>query len=126
MQFPTPETIRGIGTNFQYNDFWDRVGGHVLLMIGGWYSIAPKAYTQSPHGFWSKELLLSHWRRRLFLYYLLWNKTSEFHKLKHMNYFVNAENLSQLIQQLADISEPILQYFNIMLRQFLPCGYPFI
>ena len=27
VQLPTPETIRGMGTNFQCNDFWDRVGG---------------------------------------------------------------------------------------------------
>ena len=93
VQLSTPETIRGMGTNFQCNDFWDRVGGHV------------KAYTQSPHGFWGEELLLSHWRRRLFLYYLLWNITSEFHKLKHMNYLLNAENLSQLISTLGQYFE---------------------
>ena len=46
------------------------------------------------------------WRRRLllYLYSLLWNKTSEFHKKYER---LNAENLSQLTQKPADISEPI-------------------
>ena len=28
------ETIRGKGTSFRRNDFWDRLGGQALLMIG--------------------------------------------------------------------------------------------
>ena len=28
------KTLRGMGTTFQHNDFWDRSGGHALLMIG--------------------------------------------------------------------------------------------
>ena len=35
-QFPTPETTRRMGTSFKCNDFWDCLGGQVLLMIGGW------------------------------------------------------------------------------------------
>ena len=35
-QFPTPEITRGMGTSFKCNDFWDCLGGQVLLMIGGW------------------------------------------------------------------------------------------
>ena len=48
VQFSTPETIRGMGTNFQCNDFWDRVGGHVLLMIGGWYQLRRKLIPNLP------------------------------------------------------------------------------
>ena len=35
-QFSTPETTRGMGTSFKCSDFWDCLGGQVLLMIGGW------------------------------------------------------------------------------------------
>ena len=37
-EFPTPETIRVMCTNFWCNDLWDRLGGQGLLMIGGRYS----------------------------------------------------------------------------------------
>ena len=40
-QFLTPETTRVMGTSFQRNDFWDRFGGQVLVMIGRWYSRQP-------------------------------------------------------------------------------------
>ena len=30
----SPETKRGMGTRFQRNDSWDRLGGEALLMIG--------------------------------------------------------------------------------------------
>ena len=32
--FPIPENIRGMGTSFRRNDFWDRLGGQASLMIG--------------------------------------------------------------------------------------------
>ena len=33
-EFPTPETIRGIGTSFRRNDFRDCLSGQALLLIG--------------------------------------------------------------------------------------------
>ena len=33
-QFPTPETVRGMGTSFRRNGLWDRLGGQALVMIG--------------------------------------------------------------------------------------------
>ena len=33
-QFPTPETIREMGTGFRRNDFWNRLGGQAVLVIG--------------------------------------------------------------------------------------------
>ena len=66
--------MRGMGTSFRCNDFWVRLGGQTLVMIGRWYSrqpltnhkkrfstqpipgiIAPKACTHSPYSFWSRE-----------------------------------------------------------------------
>ena len=35
------ETIRGMGTSFRHHDFWDRLGGRALVMIGRWYSSQP-------------------------------------------------------------------------------------
>ena len=35
-KFLTPETRRKMGTNFRRSDFWDRLGGQALLMIGSW------------------------------------------------------------------------------------------
>ena len=35
------ETIRGMGTSFRHNDFWDHLGGQALVMIGRWYSRQP-------------------------------------------------------------------------------------
>ena len=35
------ETIRGMGTSFRHHDFWDRLGGQALVMIGRWYSRQP-------------------------------------------------------------------------------------
>ena len=32
--FPTPETVRGMGTGFWRNNFWYRLYGQPLLMIG--------------------------------------------------------------------------------------------
>ena len=32
-QFPTPETLRGMGTRFRRNDSWGRLGGLALIMI---------------------------------------------------------------------------------------------
>ena len=40
-EFPTPETIRGMGTSFRCNDLWDRSGGQALLLISGWYPRQP-------------------------------------------------------------------------------------
>ena len=76
-QFPTPEAIRGVGTSFRRNDFWNLLDGQTLAMIGPWYSrqpltnhkqylstqtipniVAPKACIQSPKSFWSGE----YWR----------------------------------------------------------------
>ena len=64
-----------MGTNFRRNDFWNRLGGQTLVMIGRWYSrqqlanhtnafppkrfqkiAAPKSRTHSPSSFWSGEL----------------------------------------------------------------------
>jgi len=40
--FPTPETIREMGTSFRRNDFtWDRLGGQAIVMIGRRYSRQP-------------------------------------------------------------------------------------
>ena len=36
--FATPETLRAMGTSFLREDFWDRLGGQALVMIGRWYS----------------------------------------------------------------------------------------
>ena len=33
-QFPTPETIREMAASFRRNDFWDRLGGQAVLVIG--------------------------------------------------------------------------------------------
>ena len=32
--FPTPETIKGMGTSYRHKDFWDHLGGQASLMIG--------------------------------------------------------------------------------------------
>ena len=32
--FPTPETVRGMGTSFRWNGLWDRLGGQGLVTIG--------------------------------------------------------------------------------------------
>ena len=32
--FPIPKHIRGMGTSFRRNDFWDGLGGQVAPMIG--------------------------------------------------------------------------------------------
>ena len=41
VHFPTPETVRQMGTSFRCNHFWDRLGGQALVMIGWWYSRQP-------------------------------------------------------------------------------------
>ena len=33
-EFPTQETLRGVGTSFRCNDFWDGLREQALLMIG--------------------------------------------------------------------------------------------
>ena len=33
-EYPIAESRRGMGTSFQRKDFWDRLGGQALLMIG--------------------------------------------------------------------------------------------
>ena len=33
-RFPTPETRARMGTSFRRHDFWDRLSGQALLMIG--------------------------------------------------------------------------------------------
>ena len=38
VQLPTVETLRRMGTSFGRSDFWDRLGGRALVMIGQWYS----------------------------------------------------------------------------------------
>ena len=35
-KFVTPETTRRMGTSFRRSDFWDRLGGQALLVIGSW------------------------------------------------------------------------------------------
>ena len=35
------QTIRGMGASFRHRDFWDRLGGQALVMIGRWYSRQP-------------------------------------------------------------------------------------
>ena len=61
-----------MATSFGYRDFWNRLVGQALVMIGGWYSsqlltnqqyrlstqtipeiVAPKACTNSANSFWS-------------------------------------------------------------------------
>ena len=69
----TTETIRDMGTSFQGNDFWVRLGGQALVVIGRWCSgqpgtnqrlslstqkiipeiVSPKACTHSPYSFGS-------------------------------------------------------------------------
>jgi len=34
LQFPTPQTLRGMGTSSQHNDFWNCLGRQAFLMIG--------------------------------------------------------------------------------------------
>ena len=34
LQFPTPQTLREMGTSSQHNNFWDCLSGHLFLMIG--------------------------------------------------------------------------------------------
>ena len=41
LAIPTPEAIRGLGTSFRRNDFWDLLDGQTLAMIGRWYSRQP-------------------------------------------------------------------------------------
>ena len=40
-QFTTSETLGRMGTSFGCSDFWDRLVGQVLVMIGPWYSRQP-------------------------------------------------------------------------------------
>ena len=37
----TSETSKKMGTTFGISDFWDRLGGQELYMIGRWYSRQP-------------------------------------------------------------------------------------
>ena len=39
--YSLPETIRGMGASFRRNDFWDRLGGQALPMIGYWLPWIP-------------------------------------------------------------------------------------
>ena len=34
LQFPTPQTLRGMATSSHHNDFWDCLGGQAFLMTG--------------------------------------------------------------------------------------------
>ena len=38
IQYPTSKTLGRMGTNSGRSDFWDRLGGQALVMIGRWYS----------------------------------------------------------------------------------------
>ena len=54
-------TFKGMGTSFRRNDFWDHLGGQVLLfmVIQAILEIfAPRACTNSPYISWSGELSL--------------------------------------------------------------------
>ena len=49
-QFPTPESIRGMGTSFRRNDFWDRLwglGGAEASVNYDWLIVALNAIAQS-------------------------------------------------------------------------------
>ena len=37
----TSKTSKEMGTTFGISDFWDRLGGQELIMIGRWYSGQP-------------------------------------------------------------------------------------
>ena len=39
--FPTSESLGRMGTSFVCRDFWDRLGGQALVMIGQWYLRQP-------------------------------------------------------------------------------------
>ena len=39
--YPTSETQRKMGKSFGRTDFWDRLGGQGLVMIGQWFSKQP-------------------------------------------------------------------------------------
>ena len=34
LQFPTPQTLKGMATSSHHNDFWDCLGGQAFLMTG--------------------------------------------------------------------------------------------
>ena len=38
--FPPSQTLGRMGTSFGCNDFWYRLDGQALVMIGRWYSVA--------------------------------------------------------------------------------------
>ena len=40
-KFPTSETLGEVGTSYVRSDFWDRLGGQALVMIGQLYSRQP-------------------------------------------------------------------------------------
>ena len=55
--FPPPETIRGMGTSFQHNDFWDHLSGQALVRKRFSNQFIPeivalKTSTNSPYSFW--------------------------------------------------------------------------
>ena len=87
----TTDTIRGMGTSFQRNDFWVRLGGQALVVIGRWCSgqpgtnhrlslsthkipeiVSPKACTHSPYSFgsgkWPRFCMRLGWCRIEFHY----------------------------------------------------------
>ena len=41
MSIATLGTVGRMGTSFGRNDFWDRLGGQALVMIGRWYLRQP-------------------------------------------------------------------------------------
>ena len=41
LQATTSETLGRMGTSFACSDFWDCLGGQVLVLIGRWYSRQP-------------------------------------------------------------------------------------
>ena len=61
-QFSPSETLGGMGTSFWCSDFWDRLGGHAIFVIGRSLlrqpltnHIAPKGCSHSPYSFWRGE-----------------------------------------------------------------------
>ena len=62
--------------------------------------------------FQSNIVAFNMWCRGLFLYYLLFSEIKQVNFTKTMRDLLNTENLSQLTQQSADVSEPILIIFT--------------
>ena len=62
--------------------------------------------------FQSNIVAFNIWCRGLFLYYLLFSEIKQVNFTKTMRDLLNTENLSQVTQQSADVSEPIVIIFT--------------